>query len=142
MKENSQFKHVLHLDFDYPIAPHWMEEWRKHVYRTLKAYNMEVEEIIVKPSPSREGGLHIWIKATSPVELSDDNINMLQWLLCDHQVRVWINTLRIERGLRKFWNKLFTRHLWRKPLPKQCQKCVIRRYVNEMREEWLKCHGS
>lgn len=142
MKETSPYKYVLHLDWDYPWPNHWIEAWRKLKTQMLENMGFKVEDIVIKPSPSKEGGKHIWIHITSPRELNDDEINMLQWLCLDHHTRVWINILRIERGLTKWWNKLFTRHIWRKPIPKKCQKCIIRRYVNQLREEWRKCHGN
>jgi hypothetical protein len=134
MKENSQYSYVLHLDWDYEWPEHWKEAWRQTAKLILEHFNIQIEKIIVKPSPNVKDG-HVWIHVKSRKPLTDDQINMLQWLLTDHQTRVWINILRIERGLRKFWNKLFTRHLWVKPLPKRCQKCKILKILKEMREK-------
>jgi hypothetical protein len=131
------YKYVLHLDWDYPWPDHWLQEWRKRVLSLLHDEGLDLERIIIKPSPSREGGTHIWIHIAAAKELTDDYINMLQWLLLDHHTRVWINILRVDRGLKKFWNKLFTRHIWKKPLPKRCQKCKLREILNTMREQYF-----
>jgi len=128
-------RYVLHIDWDYPWPKHWIPFWKNTIISMLEELGFIVEKIIMKPSPSREGGQHIWIHIIgSGRELTDDMINMLQWLCLDHHTRVWINTLRIDRGLRKWWDKLFTRHLWKKPLPKRCQKCKLREILNEMKE--------
>jgi len=130
------YKYVLHLDWDYPWPKHWLKEWRFHVFSLLHDEGLNLERIIIKPSPSREGGVHIWIHIAAARELTDDYINMLQFLCGDHHTRVWINTLRIDRGMKKCWNKLFTRHIWRKPFPKRCQRCKLREILNEMRKEY------
>lgn len=136
MKENLKLnEYVLHLDFDYPIPEKWMQIWRREKTTMLEHMNLEVTDIIIKPSPSKRGGHHLWLHVLSEKELTDEEVNMLQWLLNDCPTRVWINQLRIERGLRKWWNKIFHHHLWNKPLPKNCQKCRLRYYINQMREE-------
>lgn len=129
------YKYVLHCDWDYPWPKHWIPLWKEVAENTLHYLGMKLEKIIIKPSPSRQGGVHTWLHIISPKKLSDDEVNMLQWLVgLDHHTRVWINTLRIDRGLRKWWNKLFSRHLWKKPLPKRCQKCKLREILSEMKE--------
>ncbi|MEM1551598.1 MAG: hypothetical protein QXH03_02875 [Candidatus Bathyarchaeia archaeon] len=142
MKENTQYKYCLHLDWDYPWPKHWVKAWKEWKTKMLEDMGFKVQEIIMKPSPSRKGGTHIWIHITSPHELSDDEINMLQWLCLDQDTRVWINIMRIERNLRRWWNKLFTRHIWKKPLPENCQKCSLLRILKEMREQWLQKRGT
>lgn len=130
------YRYVLHIDWDYAWPEHWIPFWKNTVVHTLEELSFIVERIIMKQSPSREGGQHVWIHIISSIELTDDMINMLQWICLDHHTRVWINTLRIDRGLRKWWNKLFSRHLWKKPLPKRCRKCKLREILGEMKEEY------
>jgi hypothetical protein len=141
MKDSLPYSYALHLDWDYPWPEHWVSEWKALVKYVVTSHGLTLEKIIMKESPSRQGGKHIWIHIASPRELSDDEINMLQWLLLDHHTRVWINILRTQRGLRRFWNKLFTRHLWVKPLPKNCQKCRILKILKEMREKYVETHN-
>ena len=136
MKSEPPFEYVLHLDWDYPWPKHWLLLWEDNIRHLLESLSVHVDKIIVKPSPSREGGSHIWIHVHCFTQLSDDYINMLQFLCGDHHTRVWINTLRIDRGMKKCWNKLFTRHIWRKPFPKRCQRCKLREILNEMRKEY------
>jgi hypothetical protein len=130
------YKYTLHLDWDYPWPEHWVNAWMRWKTKMLQDMSFYVEKIIIKPSPSREGGTHIWVHIQSETELSDDQVNMLQWLLLDHHTRVWINILRIDRNLHAWWNKLFTRHIWKKPLPIHCQRCKLREILNEMREQY------
>jgi len=138
LKSEPPFEYVLHLDWDYPWPKHWIPFWKNTITKMLTDLNLKVETIITKPSPSREGGSHIWIHIASTIELTDDMINMLQWMCLDHHTRTWINILRIDRGMKKCWNKLFCRHLWKKPLPKRCQRCKLREILNEMREQYVK----
>ena len=135
MVANEPFEYVLHIDWDYPWPEHWLYLWEKSVRHLLEKESIHVDEIIKKPSPSREGGSHVWIHVHTYTALSDDYINMLQFLCGDHHTRVWINILRVDRRIKKWWNKLFTRHIWKKPLPKRCQKCKLREILYEMKEE-------
>ena len=137
MKNEPPFEYTLHIDWDYPWPKHWIGEWKDLVEDVLDPRGLVLKKIIIKPSPSREGGSHIWVHIVSETELSDDQVNMLQWLLLDHHTRTWINILRVDRGMKKCWNKLFTRHIWKKPLPKRCQKCKLREILNEMREAYV-----
>jgi hypothetical protein len=130
------YTYVLHIDWDYPWPKNWISFWKNTITKMLTDLDFTVEKIIMKPSPSREGGVHIWIHIASSVELTDDMVNMLQWMCLDHHTRVWINILRIDRGLKKWWSKLFTRHIWKKPLPKRCQKCKLREILSEMRKQY------
>jgi hypothetical protein len=134
--EFSPFRYTLCIDWDYPWPDHWLPEWQRHINFMLEDRGLAVEKVIMKESPSREGGKHVWIHIVSARKLSDDEINMLQWLCLDHHTRTWINILRIQRGLKKFWNKLFSGHLWKKPLPKRCQKCKLREILQEMKEKY------
>lgn len=132
------YKCVLHIDWDYAWPPHWIPIWRQEKTAMLESMGLSVTNIIMKPSPHRKEGLHLWIHISTARELSDDEINMLQFLCGDHHTRTWINTLRVDRGLKKWWNKLFSRHLWRKPLPEACEKCKIRQILAEMNEQQRK----
>jgi len=131
-----EYKYVLHMDWDYPWPQHWTNAWMRWKTKMLQDMGFSVEKIIVKPSPSREGGSHIWVHIGSLREISDDEVNMLQWLLLDHHTRTWINILRVDRNLHAWWSKLFSRHLWKKPIPKRCQKCKLREILNQMREAY------
>jgi len=139
MKGTSKLnEYVLHIDWDYPWPENWLRDWKRTIHGLLRNFHSQpifVERIIIKPSPSREGGKHVWVHVTTEEELSDDTINELQWLIGDHHTRVWINMLRIDRGLRKFWNKLFDHHIWKKPLPKRCQRCKLREILAEMKKD-------
>lgn len=133
-----QNKYCLHLDWDYPIPQKWFDTWLDIEKTWLKHLGFTLARVIVKDSPSRKGGKHLWLHILSPRKLTDEEINMLQWLSLDCPTRVWINQLRIERGLKKYWNKLFERHVWTKPLPEPCKKCRLRKYLDEMRKKMLK----
>jgi hypothetical protein len=128
-------KYVLHIDLDYPFPEAWLQGWREERTRMLEYMGYTVNKIIIKKSPSKQG-YHCWIHIRSLGELSDEQINFLHFLCGDCQTRVWVNILRVSRGLRKYWSKLFTRHLWKAPLPKRCQKCKLREVLNEMREQY------
>lgn len=101
----------------------------------LERLGFTVTRIIKKPSPSRQGGSHVWMHFTASREVLDEEICMLEFLCGDCQTRNWINQLRIKRGLKKYWDKLFERHLWRKPLPEQCKKCRLRRILYEIKQK-------
>lgn len=128
--------HVLHVDFDYPWPEHWITAWKIHVADVLAHRRIFVERIIIKPSPSRKGGSHCWIHVRSQLPLSDDEVNFLQWICCDDKTRVWINILRVKRGLKKYWSKLFDHHIWKKKMPKRCRECKLREILGEMKEAY------
>lgn len=141
-------RYCLHLDFDYPVPEHWITLWETERRIMLKNMGYLVERVIIKdPKEVDEEtrktvykgrkGKHVWIHILSPTELTEEEINMLQWLCGDDPVRVNINRMRIDRGLRKYWNKLFSRAVWIRPLDKKCEKCKIRRILNEMRKHAL-----
>ena len=134
--KNKPYNYTLHVDWDYPWPKHWIPFWKNTITTMLADLDLMIKTIIIKPSPSKKGGSHIWIQIASTIELTDDMVNMLQFLCGDDHTRVWINTLRIDRGLKKYWSKLFVRHLYKKPLPKKCQKCRLREILNEMREQY------
>lgn len=142
-------KYVLHVDFDHPIPPSWIEIWKLYKTTMLETMGFQVERTIFKdpkdvhPTLAKtlykgRKGTHVWIHIASPHELDEDTINMLQWLCCDDPTRVWINRMRIVRGLRKYWNKLFSRHVWVREMDEKCKKCKIRRILYEMGKEMEK----
>jgi len=134
--DDVKYEYVLHCDWDYLIPKAWRDTWKAIMENSLVFLHLTLKRIITKPSPSKKGALHLWIHVGSSRELSEDEINMLQWLIgLDDPTRVWINRMRIERGLKKFWNKIFTRHVWVRPLDEKCKRCKIRRVLNEMRKE-------
>jgi hypothetical protein len=134
--KNELYKYILHVDLDYQFPQEWLEIWKRQRTIMLEYMGHDVDKIIIKKSPSKQG-YHCWTHIRTFKQLSDEEINMLQWLLGDCQTRVWINILRCHRGLRKYWSKLFVRHLYKKPLPKRCQKCRLREILNEMREAYV-----
>jgi len=127
-------KHVLHVDIDRDIvAWGWKQDYIKSVKAVLQAFGYKPTRFIFKKSPSNTGW-HVWIHITGK-PLTDEQLNKLQWLAGhDDLTRVYINQLRIKRGLKKYWNKLFARHIWVKPIPETCKKCRLRKYLNEIRE--------
>ena len=132
------YRYCIHLDWDYPIPEAWVEAWKEQKTQMLRNMGFEVERIITKPSPSKKGGVHHWIHILSLRQLTEDELNMLQWLCLDDPTRVFINRMRTERGLKVYWNKLFTRHVWVKPMDENCKKCKIRRVVSEAKKEATK----
>jgi len=103
-------KFILKIDQDLKVPEEWIEKWKISRVALLKSLGIEVKEIITQES---KRGYHHWIHCESKKELSDEEINMLQFLCGDDPGRVYINSLRIKRGV-KNWNKLFSKVLWRK----------------------------
>jgi hypothetical protein len=142
-------RYVIHLDWDYPIPEEWVMVWKEQKTFMLRNMGFEVERIIIK-NPKDESketaetvykgrkAVHIWVHILSLRQLSEDELNMLQWLCCDDVVRVFINRMRTERGLKVYWNKLFTRHVWVKPMDENCKRCKIRRVISEAKKEAAK----
>jgi len=126
-------KYTLHMDWDWNPPQKWRQAWETHTKAMLEYFQLVVDRIIMKQSDRRKGrGQHIWIHIQSRRKLSEDDINMLQWLCGDDLTRVRINRLRTRRGLKGWWNKLYDHIVWRKPLPENCQKCHLRAVLKEM----------
>lgn len=141
-------EYTLHLDFDYPLPQSWIKVWKEERIAMLNRMGFTVDRVIIKdPKDAPElaetvykgrKGKHGWIQLTSPRKLTDEEVCMLEFLCGDDHTRNWINRLRVERGLKKFWSKLFTRHVWKRPLDKICERCKIRKIIYEMRKEMEK----
>lgn len=121
---------ILKLDVDIKVPKKWIELWKKTRIAILESLGYKVEKIIIHPSSKR--GFHGWIYIKE--KTTDKETNMLQWLLGDDTTRVFINMLRIKRGF-IYWNKLFSRVRWRKPIEEPCKSCKLRKYVIEMNKE-------
>jgi len=130
----------LKLDWDYPIPKAWVRRWKLYKTAMLEGMGYKVKRVTIKPSPSKKGGKHVWI-AITPSPENDMEKLFLEWLLGDQQTRVWINMLRIKRGVKK-WDKLFTRHLWIKPIPRKCKKCNIRKIREEQTKIEMENHPN
>jgi transcriptional regulator of met regulon len=119
----------------------WKEPYEKAVKASLEALGLKVLQIISKQSSSGRG-LHYWIHIESPRQLSDEEINMLQFIAGDDRVRVQINQLRIARGVRKFWNKCFDHVIHTRPIDEKCKLCKLRKTILKMaKEEGLLAEG-
>lgn len=126
-------EYVLHCDWDWNPSKKWVRIWHQAKTAMLESLGFIVDRIIMKPSDRGRGrGRHIWIHIQSRRKLSEDEVNMLQWLCGDDVTRVRINRFRTRRGMKRFWNKLFDHIIWRKPLPENCKKCHLRAILKEM----------
>ena len=123
-------KEILHLDWDWKPPKKWIEAWKKTKTAMLESLGYKVTDIIMRESPSKKG-YHIWIHLETAKPIPDEQLNMLQWLCLDDPVRVRINQLRIRRGLRRFWNKLFARRITTFPRSDRCRNCKILIYLRE-----------
>ena len=119
---------VLFIDMDERIDEwsredevDWLACWRKAVEAVLSAFNLKAERIVLRESPSGRG-LHAWIHLDR--EIPDMQANMLEWLCGGDLTRSRINRFRIKRGV-KHWDKLFSKHLWRKPVDEKCRRCIL-----------------
>ena len=99
---------LLKVDLDIHPPEEWLKDWVKTRKAILKKFGLKPEYIKIFKT---KRGLHIYIKINQ--ELSDIQINKLQFLLGDDCTRVKINNWRIERGV-PYWNKLFSKVLYRK----------------------------
>jgi len=126
-------RHVFKIDFDDRIDKWgWLDAWRRSVIAICREFGMSVTSIRVVPSPSGSG-LHAWVHVECPKKLSDEEINMFQFLLGDDRTRVRINRVRIKRGVRH-WNILFSGVLWKRE-DEKCKECKLRKYVEEVLKE-------
>jgi len=71
-----------------------------------------------------EKGFHFWFETLET--LTDDEANVLQFLLGDDQPRVRYNSLRNEAGVFKDFNALFNKKLKRKRVIHECDERCIR----------------
>jgi len=126
------YTYVFHVDWDFKPTKGWIKTWNKTIPAMLTALRIKVERIIMK---QKGRGYHIWVHSTTSRKLTEDQVNMVQWLLNDDVTRVRINRLRTRRGMKRFWSKIFSHVVWRKPLPKNCQTCHLRQVLAEMETE-------
>jgi hypothetical protein len=133
------YERILHLDWDFRPTKHWIRTWLDTIVNTYQFLGYKVEEIIMK---RRGRGFHIWIKLTTNKAFSEDEVNMLQWIGGDDITRVRVNRYRTRRNMKMMWNKIFSHVIWRKPLPKNCQKCHIVKTLRELEEDVLKDEGE
>lgn len=126
------YQYCFHVDWDFKPTKGWIRAWKQAVPAMLSALRIKIERIIMK---QKGRGFHIWVHSTAKRKLTEDQVNMIQWLLHDDITRVRINRLRTRRGMKKFWSKIFSHVLWRRPLPKPCKTCHLRLTLKEMEEE-------
>jgi len=145
MKTNKPMerRYILKIDLDEHLIKKWKKEWIKTRKAILKCMNFRVVDITIKDSPSGRGH-HIWIEFRATRNVSDAELNKMQWLCGDDATRVQINIWRIKRGV-TFWNKLFSEVIWkRKSQNNYCKHCKILTLVRVICEEneGRKKHGK
>jgi hypothetical protein len=137
--QNMTPNEILMIDVDWMPKPWWLDwvETRKSI---LEGLGYQLTKTIRKPSQSGKG-LHVWLYIETHKPLTDMEKVKLQYLLGDCIVRSSINYRRVRRGIKVFWNKLFSIKHKLQPLPKRCQKCRIRLAVAELEEKDEKWSG-
>jgi hypothetical protein len=133
------FIETLKLDFDFRPTKRWLRLWIVGKMAMLKALGYTPGELIIK---FKGRGFHAWWNITKSTPFTDDEVNMIQWLCCDDVTRVRINRYRTRRGIKKYWNKIFSAVSYRKPLPKNCQNCQLRKVLAECESDLLKPEGE
>jgi len=124
-------KAILMTDLDFMPKP-WLDFYKDTRRLMVEGLGYKLNRIITKPSPQGKG-LHAWIYIETPQPLTEIELLKLQYMVGgDCHTRSRINYRRVRRGLQGFWNKLFSIKWKKKPLPKRCQKCRIRRAVWEL----------
>jgi hypothetical protein len=134
-----KFKRCLHMDWDFRPTKGWIRKYLEVIINTYEYLGYKVEEVIMK---KRGRGFHIWVHIISKKPFTEDEVNMLQWIGGDDITRVRINRYRTRRGMKMMWNKLFSRVIWRKDLPKNCQKCRIVKTLRELEQGLEKEEGE
>ena len=99
---------ILKIDIDFKAPKNWRLMW---IWTRLELLEMLGYTPIDCFEFETERGLHYYIEIKE--QISDETINMLQFLLGDDATRVKINQWRIKRGI-KNWNKLFHQVLYRR----------------------------
>lgn len=125
---------MLKIDVDIKMTDGLMRKWLLTRSAILKA--LGYKHFVIRPFDTKRGK-HFYIELDEKVKAMV--ANELQFLLGDDQVRVKINTRRIQRGVKK-WNKLFHHILYRKrPKTLSCPICD-----NKIRvpDEWYKGDNS
>lgn len=109
---------LLKIDIDFKPPKEWFDLWKQTRVLMLNYLGLRVEYI--KKFETRRG-IHVYVKLVEDV--TDEDANLLQFLLGDDATRVKINQWRIKRGVRR-WNKLFHKVLYRrKPKTLTCYYC-------------------
>ncbi|MEM2293383.1 MAG: hypothetical protein QXX41_08920 [Nitrososphaerota archaeon] len=130
-KEN-EAEDVLMLDIDFMPKP-WYDKWLETREVMLNHLGYKLTKAIKHPSPSGKG-LHVWLHIKGP-PLTDMEKVKLQFFMGDDPVRSKINYRRVRRGIKSWWNKLFSvKHVRAKP-SKRCMNCRILRAVKELEGE-------
>lgn len=74
------YERCLHMDLDFRPTKHWIRVWIEAHLNTLQHLGYAVGELIIK---KRGRGLHIWWHISKEKEFTEDEVNMLQWILND-----------------------------------------------------------
>jgi len=122
---------IVDIDVDSSLLAknvEWQRLFKETRRAIVRALGNEVADIVLRPSPSGRG-VHVWVHLVKPLA-SDEEWLMYALLLGDDPGRVYINSLRVKRGVREF-DKMFSKHLWVKPTDEKCEKCWLRRWVLE-----------
>ncbi len=119
VKHKQLIKYILLIDIDTKLLKLWKTPYEKTRKVILKEMQLMIEEIILKPSDKKgyHYYFHVWGKS-----MSSKDLNMIQYLMGDDTTRVWINHIRLGRGIKK-WNKMFAKVIYRKPPAKPCPVC-------------------
>jgi len=123
--------YIVDLDVDSSLLAEnreWQRLFKETRVAIVRALGNDFSDIIIRPSPSGRG-VHVWVHLKKPI-VTDEEWLLYSLLLGDDPGRVYINSLRVKRGIKDF-NKIFSKHLWRKPLDEKCEKCWLRRWVFE-----------
>lgn len=121
---------IFKIDLDTRIDKFgWLDDYKKMVADIMQRFGYSVNRIISRASPSGRG-LHIWIHVKGP-EIKDERIrNKLQMFCGDDNTRVWINQMRIEKGI-PLWSKMFSKVIWKRPNdPKYLMRMKKRQLVD------------
>jgi len=129
MRQKNKEEMVLMIDIDWMPKP-WLKFYEKTRRLLLEALGYEVTKFIAHPSPGGRG-IHVWIHIKGK-PLTEMELLKFQYIVGgDDPIRSKINYRRVRRGIKGFWNKLFSIKHRLKSLPKRCRKCRIRRAVME-----------
>ncbi|MGC9309536.1 MAG: hypothetical protein ACP5D2_02455 [Candidatus Nanoarchaeia archaeon] len=130
MKTIQKMKTILKLDIDFIPPKDWIKDFIITRTAMLEGMGYSVEEVIYRKSGSGKG-LHFWIYIT-PFVNEDMEILKLQWLLNDDETRCKINLKRLTtKNTILDWNIFYDKILYKKPMPENCQRCALLKYMKE-----------
>ena len=110
---------LLKIDVDMHPPKLWLQQWLdSRVFLLEELFKLTVLDTKVFKT---KRGIHVYINVAQ--KLSDEDVNRLQFICGDDPVRVKINQMRIERGIKR-WNKLFCKTYYRRK-PKQVISCEV-----------------